>query len=239
MRLRPWLGLAGYHGAVLFHRHPATDMLALLPDWPRLAAFLLASLALALTPGSGVIYIVARALAHGRRAGLVSVAGVALGNLGNAIAASLGLAALLALSPLAFGLVKYAGALYLVYLGLRMLGGNTPTVAASPAVTPSRRLFREGLIVALLNPKTALFFAAFLPQFIEPGANANARSLALGALFVAIAAVTDSLYALAAAGIAGGGLAPGKSHRLGQWLGGSACILLGIYGALSDPGLAG
>ena len=132
-------------------------------------AFVLASLVLAVTPGPGVLYIVTRTLAQGRAAGLASVAGVALGNLGNALAASLGLAALFALSSLAFAVVKWAGAAYLVWLGVRALRQPpAAAAAAAPAFEPPRlaRIVRDGFVVALLNPKTALFFAAFLPQFL-------------------------------------------------------------------------
>ena len=164
-----------------------------------LVAFGLASLLLAATPGPGVLYIVTRTLAQGRRAGLASVAGVALGNLGNALAASLGLAALLAVSSTAFTVVKLAGAAYLIYLGIKAL--RTPARDNGPqiAATPRRALiFRDGCTVALLNPKTALFFAAFLPQFIEPTGSAAWQSAAFGAAFVAIAACSDSVYVLAA-----------------------------------------
>lgn len=207
-------------------------MTDLLPPWPLFSAFLLASLVLAVTPGPGVLYIVARSLLQGRRTGLVSVAGVALGNLGNALAAALGLAALFALSSAAFLAVKYAGAGYLVYLGVRMLRaprGAAPAVA--PVAAPSGRIFRDGLVVALLNPKTTLFFAAFLPQFMSPGASPMPQGLALGALFVAIAAATDSAYALAA-----GALAPalrnGRARSLGRRLGGGVFIGLGLFAAL-------
>ena len=134
-----------------------------LPAPPLLAAFVLASLVLAVTPGPGVLYIVTRSLAQGRRAGLASVAGVALGNFGNALGAALGLAALFELSSWAFTVVKYAGAGYLVWLGVKAL--RAPVAAASmaagaPSAATARRLFRDGFVVALLNPKTALFFAA-------------------------------------------------------------------------------
>ncbi len=144
-------------------------MTSLFPPWPLFSAFVLASLVLALTPGPGVFYIVTRSIVEGRRSGLVSVAGVALGNLGNALAASVGLAALFALSSLAFTIVQYAGALYLVYLGVQML--RTPPAelsAPAPAAAARGRIFRDGFVVALLNPKTTLFFAAFLPQFLSP-----------------------------------------------------------------------
>jgi threonine/homoserine/homoserine lactone efflux protein len=166
---------------------------------PLLIAFAAASLVLAATPGPGVLYIVTRTLAQGRAAGLASVIGVALGNFGNALAASLGLAALLAVSTAAFSVVKFAGAAYLIYLGFKALRSATPLVGdgldrAAPA---QRRILREAFIVALLNPKTALFFAAFLPQFIDPGRSVALQSVLFGAAFVAIAACTDTAYVLA------------------------------------------
>jgi threonine/homoserine/homoserine lactone efflux protein len=203
-------------------------------DASSLAAFLAASVVLAVTPGPGVLYVVTRTLAQGRRAGLASVAGVALGNFGNALGASLGLAALFALSSFAFTAVKLAGALYLLYLGVQALRG--PGAAQSRragALMQRRRLFRDGFVVALLNPKTALFFAAFLPQFIDPSAGTLFQSVGLGALFVAIAAVTDTVYVLAA-----GQLAPALSNsnavqRWGRYGTGFAFIALGLYTALS------
>ena len=201
---------------------------------PSLAVFLFASLVLAVTPGPGVIYVVTRTLAGGRRAGLVSVGGSALGNLANAALASLGLAALMAVSARAFTAVKFAGAAYLIYLGIRelcrarrALGGRTrPPVSGT-------RLFRDGLLVALFNPKTALFFGAFLPQFVDPTRAPLAQSLALGAAFVAIAVCTDMLYVLAAArlgpGIARLGVPPAMTR-----LAGCSFIALGLVVACSD-----
>lgn len=212
-------------------------MTTLLPDWPLLSAFLIASLVLAVTPGPGVFYIVTRSLMQGRRYGLASVAGVALGNLGNAIGASAGLAALFAISSLAFTVVKYAGAAYLVYLGIDALRSKKPL--AQPALAQPVSLwpiFRDGFVVALLNPKTAIFFAAFLPQFMSHGASPALQGIALGALFVAIAAVTDSLYALAASAVAPL-LAEARGIRvLGRYLTGSAFIGLGLFTALSRGG---
>jgi threonine/homoserine/homoserine lactone efflux protein len=171
----------------------------MLPTGTALYAFLFATLVLALTPGPGVVFIVARTLAQGRTAGLASVAGVALGNLTNAIGASIGLAALFAVSSLAFTVVRWAGAAYLIYLGIQAL--RQPTAAsdgAPPVPAKPRRLFRDGFFVALLNPKTTLFFAAFIPQFLHPEGSQAAQALTLSILFVAVAAVTDSLYALLA-----------------------------------------
>lgn len=196
-------------------------------SWSTLLTFALASLVLAATPGPGVLYIVTRTLSQGRRAGLASVAGVALGNLGNALGASLGLAALLAFSTWAFDLVKYAGAAYLLYLGLRALRA-LPALEDDPTVripTPSGRLLRDGFLVALLNPKTALFFAAFLPQFIDPEGGAGQSAL-LGLAFVAIAACTDTGYVMGAslAAPALGGLR--RAGSAGRYL--SAAIYIGL-----------
>lgn len=193
--------------------------------------FLLASLALAVTPGPGVLFIVARALAAGRRAALLSVAGVALGNFANAVAAALGLAAVLASSSMAFTVLKWAGAAYLLYLGLRAWRAP-PATTDSPRAAPGS--FREALWVALLNPKTTLFFAAFLPPFVQPGASVLAQTLGLGATFVAIAAVTDTAYALGAAW-----LRPWLSRgpRLQVWgrrASAAVYVLLGVFAALAE-----
>jgi threonine/homoserine/homoserine lactone efflux protein len=204
----------------------------LLPDWPLLATFLIASVVLAVTPGPGVIYIVTRSVTQGRQSGMASVAGVALGNLGNAIAASLGLAALFAASSVAFSVVKYLGAAYLIYLGIQTIRRRTEASAPAVAEVPLRTVFRDGLIVALFNPKTAIFFAAFLPQFIAPGKSFLAQSLMLGTLFVLIAAGSDSGYALAASTIARWLKGRSQLGRLGAWLGGGTYIGLGIATAL-------
>jgi threonine/homoserine/homoserine lactone efflux protein len=193
---------------------------------PTLAAFAGASLVLSVTPGPAVLYVVTRTLAQGKRAGLASVAGVALGNLGNAIGASIGLAALFAVSSLAFTIVKFAGAAYLVWLGIQALRSPRSTAGVSTFEAPRfGRIFRDGFLVALLNPKTALFFAAFLPQFIDPAGSAIAQSVALGSLFVAIAATSDAVYVMAAGAASpalrrgGGGRSWGRYLAAGAYLG--------------------
>jgi threonine/homoserine/homoserine lactone efflux protein len=208
--------------------------------WPLVAGFALASLVLAATPGPGVLYIVTRTLAQGRRAGLASVAGVALGNLGNAMAASLGLAALLAVSTLAFTVVKFAGAAYLVWLGIKALretgaaslgsGTDEQRDARSP-----RRILRDGLVVALLNPKTALFFAAFLPQFINPTGSAVMQSALFGSAFVAIAACTDTAYVLASGAVAPLLAGLGRARHVGRYATAAVYLGLGMATALSHP----
>jgi len=207
-----------------------------LPSWPLLSAFIAASFILAVTPGPGVFYIVTRSMLQGRRHGIASVFGVALGNLGNAVGASIGLAALFAISTLAFTVVKYAGAAYLVYLGLQALRAPAPDItAARPAPASIARIFRDGFVVALLNPKTAIFFAAFLPQFMSAGAAPMVQSFALGAIFVAIAAMTDTGYALAAGAVAPM-LARARGVRsLGRHVSGGAFIGLGVFTALGGP----
>jgi len=207
------------------------------PSWPLLWPFILASVALAITPGPGVLYIVSRTLAQGRRAGIASVAGVALGNLGNAWAACLGLAALFAISALAFSVVKYAGAAYLIFLGMRTLArtraksGFCPEAEAEPIA--ATRIFRDGFIVAIFNPKTALFFAAFLPQFLDPKAPPALPGMALGAVFVAIAAVSDTAYALTAGAIAPALRLATGAHAFGRYCSASALIGLGAFTALA------
>jgi threonine/homoserine/homoserine lactone efflux protein len=198
-------------------------------------AFLLASFVLAVTPGPGVLYIVARTLAQGRAAGIGSVVGVACGNFLNAVGAAVGLAALFAVSSLAFTLVKFAGAAYLVWLGVRML--RAPAVPGRPAASLApvsvARLFREGLLVALLNPKTTLFFAAFLPQFMHGEAPALVQAVGLGAMFVGIAACTDLLYALLAAWFAPRLQRVAAAPAWGRWIGGLGLIALGVMSALA------
>jgi threonine/homoserine/homoserine lactone efflux protein len=210
---------------------------------PLMAAFVLASFVLAATPGPGVLYIVTRTLAQGRRAGLASVAGVAAGNLGNAVGASIGLAALFAVSSLAFTVVKFAGAAYLVWLGIKALRA-VPAVAAAartaPAAAPlgatdvqTGRILRDGFVIALLNPKTALFFAAFLPQFMVPGLPPLLQSVGFGVAFVLIAACTDTAWVLAA-GVAAPALAGLRvGVALGRWATAAVFIGLGLFTAAS------
>jgi len=205
----------------------------ILPAVPLLTAFLAASFLLAITPGPAVFYIVTRSASQGRLCGLASVGGVAAGNLGNAIGASLGLAALFAVSSLAFTIVKYVGAAYLLWLGVQALRAPRGATPAPGLVRGSlRRIFRDGFVVALLNPKTALFFAAFLPQFVDAHAPL-AQTLALGVLFVLIAATTDSLYALGAGSVRPWFQRASGVARAGRYLTAGAFIGLGLLTAVS------
>jgi threonine/homoserine/homoserine lactone efflux protein len=200
------------------------------------ATFVLASLVLAVTPGPAVVYILTRTVTQGRPAGLASVGGVALGNLGNAIGASLGLAALLAVSAVAFTVLKFAGAAYLVWLGIQALRSSGPRADAAEVPRDAvRRIFRDGFFVALLNPKTAIFFAAFLPQFIDPTHSALGQSVLFGALFVAVAGTTDTLWVLAASVAAPLLSRQQGAKRVGRYTSAGVYFGLGLFTALGGP----
>lgn len=206
-------------------------MSELLPPWPLLSAFLIASSVLAVTPGPGVFYIVTRSITQGRTSGLASVAGLALGNFCNAIGAAIGLAALFAVSSVAFALFKYAGAAYLVWLGIQALRASAPATEPKIESLSLSRVFRDGFLVGILHPKTTLFFAAFLPQFVTSERSPMLQSVLLGSIFVTIALITDTIYALGA-----GFIAPRlrrRSKKAGRYLAGGTFIGLGIFTALS------
>ena len=171
-----------------------------MPDLSTLLVFGAAALALIVVPGPAVLYIVAQSLDRGRLAGFVSALGVAVGGLVHVTAAAIGLSSLLVSSATAFAVVKFAGAAYLVGLGLHTLFVRRHEPATT--VVHERRLrrrFWQGVVVNVLNPKTALFFFAFLPQFVDPDRGSAALQLGvLGLVFVALAVVSDSLWALAA-----------------------------------------
>ena len=174
------------------------------PDLASLAVFVAAALVLLLTPGPAVLYIVARSIDQGRRAGLVSMLGVHVGTLVHVGAAAAGVSALLAASATAFSAVKYLGAGYLVYLGIRRLRHRTPAIApGTPSRRRLRRAFLDGVVVNVLNPKTALFFLAFLPQFIDHAVGSGAISfLFLGSTFMVTGTIWCMIIALCASAFA-------------------------------------
>lgn len=197
-----------------------------------LAPFLIAALVLAITPGPGMAYVVARTAAGGRAEGLASCLGTGLGGMVHVLASALGLSLLLAQSALVFTWVKYLGAAYLVYLGLVLLRrAKPPPVGALPA-QGSRRALIEGVVVEALNVKTALFFVAFLPQFVSSDAPVTLQLLLLGTLCVTfntladVAAVFAAQRLLAADGTGG---AVGASGARARWLRrGSGLTLIGL-----------
>jgi threonine/homoserine/homoserine lactone efflux protein len=171
-----------------------------MPSPETLAVFSVAALLFAIVPGPAVVYIVTRSVSQGRSAGVVSALGIETGNLVHVVAATLGLSAVLASSAVAYSVVKYLGAAYLVYLGVRTILNRRDADERIQLVRrPLRRLYGQGVIVAVLNPKTALFFLAFLPQFVEPAAASPALQVAvLGVLLTTITAATDTCWALLA-----------------------------------------
>jgi len=202
-----------------------------------LQLFVIAALALAITPGAAVLYIVTRSVTQGRAAGVVSCFGVTSGGLVHVVAAALGVSAALAASALAFSVVKYAGAAYLVWLGVRAF--LTEPEAATVERIEQRslgRVYRDGVVVNILNPKTALFFLAFIPQFVTPSSGDVALQCAfLGGLFVFIAFCTDVIWALAASG-AGSWLRGHPQFVTSQrYVAGSVYLTLGVTAAFSGP----
>ena len=201
----------------------------------QLILFMGAALALLLIPGPAVLYITARSASQGRTAGLVSVLAIESANFIQAAAAALGLSAILLSSALAFDVVKYLGAAYLIYLGIRKLMiADDGTESKEVQRESLSRIYWQGFAINLLNPKTALFFFAFLPQFIEPAkGNVVGQNLLLGAIFVGMAIMTDSLYALLASSLAGK-LAGNKGFQKGgRYFAGLVYVGLGITTALT------
>jgi threonine/homoserine/homoserine lactone efflux protein len=173
-----------------------------MPTTATLELFAVAALGLLIVPGPAVTYIVTRSLDQGRSAGLVSVLGIHTGSLVHVAAATLGLSAILASSAVAFTTVKYLGAAYLIVLGVRTWLERYDDEQTDFARASLRRVYGQGFVVNLLNPKTALFFLAFLPQFVDPARGAPAgQTLVLGAAFIGLGMLSDSAYALVAARI--------------------------------------
>jgi threonine/homoserine/homoserine lactone efflux protein len=173
-------------------------------DSSHLYLFLIASFALLITPGPAVLYIVARSMNQGKMAGIASVLGVETANFLHASAAALGLSAILLSSALAFNLVKYLGAAYLIYLGVRkILSSKEESKAELSQGQSLSRIYTQGFVVNLFNPKTALFFFAFLPQFVNTSlTDVTLQMFLLGIMFVVMALITDSAYALISSSIA-------------------------------------
>ena len=203
----------------------------MIPDPGTLAVFALASLALAVVPGPAVLYIVAQSVHGGRRAGVVSAFGVASGGLVHVLAAVIGLSALLAASTEAFTAVKLIGAAYLIWLGIRTLLSADDRIGGRAAERTLARTFRQGAVVNVLNPKTALFFLAFLPQFVDPHESTRGQLALLGAIFVVIALSSDLLWALVA-GTAGAVLRRSRTFlRVQRYVSGTIFVGLGALAA--------
>lgn len=169
-----------------------------MPEPHTLVLFAIASLVLVIVPGPAVIYILTRSVSQGRTAGLVSAVAVNVGSLFHVLAAVAGLSVVLASSAVAFSAIKWAGVVYLAWIGIRTIrSDDSEFVSATAAESSLKRVFTQGVLVNVLNPKVAVFFLAFLPQFVDPdAANPALESLVLGLLLVAIGLVSDSIYAI-------------------------------------------
>jgi threonine/homoserine/homoserine lactone efflux protein len=204
------------------------------PDLNSLISFAVASVALLVIPGPAVIYIVNRSVADGRQIGLAAVVGLELGTFMHVLAATVGLSAILATSENAFNVVKYLGASYLILIGLRTLTRKPEAISTSASSMTQSQAFRQGFIINTLNPKIALFFLSFLPQFIDPNISSNARqSLILGSVFVLCGFVIDGIYALTASSLREV-LVKGKALPfIQQYVAGVVFVLLGAAAALA------
>lgn len=194
-----------------------------------------AALVLLLIPGPAVLYITARSASQGRLAGLVSVLAIETANFIQAVAATLGLSAILLSSALAFDIVKYLGAAYLIYLGIKkLLASDNSSKDGVVKQESLSRIYWQGFAVNILNPKTALFFFAFFPQFVDPArGNVIAQNMLLGAVFVGMAIITDSMYALLASSVAGRLSINRRFQKGGRYFAGLVYIGLGVTTALT------
>lgn len=182
-------------------------------DFATLALFILTALAIAISPGPGIFYVAARTLAGGRSEGLASSFGTGLGGLVHVAAGAIGVSALVMASAEAFTILKLAGALYLIWIGLKAIREARLPFEAGAVTTGARRAFREGIVVEALNPKTAAFFLAFLPQFVDPAAGPVwLQFLLLGLISVALNTAVDIVVAMLASRARA--LATGRPERL-------------------------
>jgi threonine/homoserine/homoserine lactone efflux protein len=209
-----------------------------MPTTATLIVFSGAALLLLLIPGPAVLYIVARGASQGRRAGLVSVAGINIGTLVHIGAAVLGLSALIVASATTFTAIKLAGAAYLIHLGVTALlrRGSRNGLRPEEPLRSERRIFVDGIVLNILNPKTAVFFLAFVPQFVDVDAgNTTTQLIALGITFILLGLVTDSVYALAAGWIGTRLRTSPSASRRSETAAGVTYIGLGLTTALSGP----
>ena len=203
-------------------------------DAHRFLLFFAAALLLAITPGPGIFYVLARSLAGGRREGIQSSLGTFVGGLFHVFAAALGISAIFAASAVAFHTVKYAGAAYLVWLGIRMIRTRNAELVVETAA-PSQGAFRQGIFTEALNPKTALFFLSFIPQFITPErGHIFLQFVVLGALSVVLNTAADLVVVFLASPLERKLKSSAKFRRRQRVASGLGMIGLGAYVALAD-----
>ena len=208
-----------------------------MPTLSTISAFSLASLVLLIIPGPAVLYILNRSVSDGRAVGLAAVGGLELGNLVHAIAAAIGLSAVLATSAAAFTVVKWLGAAYLVIVGVRTLMRPASRVDSDQPGVSARRAFGQGVIVNVLNPKVALFFLSFLPQFISPeNGHTSLQALTLGLVFVVIGCITDATYSLIASSLREVLLRGRTLPFVQRYVAGTVFVGLGVVAATASAG---
>ena len=211
--------------------------IALLPDWPVFLAFVAAGLALNIVPGADMTFIIAAGARGGKRAGVIAALGIGVGTLVHIVAAVAGLSAILASSQLLFDLIKYAGAAYLLWLAFTLIRGDAKPVgeAAPQPEQAGKRLFRSAVLVNVLNPKVALFFLAFLPQFVDPAAPVPAlQILALGLWFDFAGTLVNIVIGLVAATAAARLRHVDWLGRAARWIAATAMGGLALQLALSS-----
>jgi len=208
-----------------------------MPSPSTYALFIVTCLALLAIPGPAVLFVVSRSIDQGRRAGLSSVLGITTGTVVHVTMAAVGLSSLILASRVAFDAVRYVGAAYLIYLGIRrLLSRGVEEAEVDHAPRTSRDLYRQGLIVNLLNPKTIVFVFAFIPQFVDLGAgHVWFQIMALGLTFATLGLLSDSTYAFVAGTIADRLRGTPLVARVERWFGGTVLIALGITSALVAP----
>lgn len=205
-----------------------------MPDFATFALFLSAAIALAIAPGPGIFYVMTRSLKGGWREGVSSAMGTSVGGLLHVIAAALGISVVLAASALAFSIVKYLGAAYLIYLGIKtVLKQESIIDVATDGSLGYRRAFVQGIVVEVLNPKTALFFIAFIPQFINPDGVVFAQFLLLGSLSILLNTVVDFMVILLAGPLGECLRNSVRFRKIQQYVTGTGLIALGSYVAFS------
>ena len=207
-----------------------------MPSLSTYALFIATSLALLAIPGPAVLYVVSRSIDQGRRAGLASVLGITTGTVVHVTLATVGLSSLVLASKVAFDAVRYVGAAYLIFLGVRRLLTRAEEDPAGRAPRSRRDLYRQGLIVNLLNPKTIVFIFAFIPQFVDVNAgHVWLQIMLLGLTFAGLGLASDSLYAVVAGTVADRLRGTPVIARVERWFGGSVLIGLGVAAAIVAP----
>ncbi|MDQ4045264.1 MAG: LysE family translocator [Chloroflexota bacterium] len=212
-----------------------------MPTTPTLMAFALAAIVLVAIPGPNLIYIITRGIHQGPRAAIVSSLGVQAGMVVHVVLAALGLGAVIASSPLLYDALRYAGAGYLIWMGIGLIRRRGVMEAADVKVQRAsmRRLFLHGMVINLLNPKVILFVLALLPQFVDPARGSTVtQMLALGSVLIVVALISDSLYALASGSVGSWLRRHPESSRHSDRISGLVYLALGLIVALAGSGSA-